>query len=60
MQLSRESLEEFKKIYKKGTGKELEKQEACEAASNLIGFFKLLLKIDSGEKVRSKKVKGRK
>jgi hypothetical protein len=44
--ISKERLEEFKRIYKKESGKELSFVETTEAANNLVGFFDLLLKID--------------
>lgn len=39
MQLSKQALEEYKKIYKKETGKELSDQEALDQATNLLMVF---------------------
>lgn len=46
MQISNEQVQEFKELFRKEYGKELNDQEAYEAASNLLGFFELLLRID--------------
>jgi len=46
MQLSKEAIEEYKKIFKEEYSKELPYEEVYEAAHNLVGFFDLLLKID--------------
>ncbi|MCX6761084.1 MAG: hypothetical protein NTZ84_03225 [Candidatus Nealsonbacteria bacterium] len=42
MSLSKESIDEFKVIYKNKFKKELSDAEASEAANNLIGLFKIL------------------
>ena len=55
MQLSKESIEEFKRIFKKEYGRELTYEEAYEAAFNLLGFFELLWKIDRRLKREQKK-----
>ena len=49
VQLSKERILEFQKIFKEEYGKELSYKEAHEAAHNLVGFFDLLLKIDMRE-----------
>ena len=49
VQLSKERILEFQKIFKEEYGKKLSFAEAHEAAHNLIGFFDLLLKIDRRE-----------
>ena len=41
---------ELQKISKEEQNKELSLEEATEAANNLVGFFDLLLKIDSRNK----------
>jgi len=48
--ISKETSEEFKKIIKEESGKELTDNEALEASNNLVGFFDLLLKIDHRNK----------
>lgn len=45
VQLSEKRIEEYRQIFKEEYGRELTKQEAFEAAHNLVGFFDLLLKI---------------
>lgn len=47
---SKELILELQKIAKEKQGKELTYEEASEAANNLVGFFDLLLKIDSRNK----------
>lgn len=42
MQLSKEAIEEFKQIYKEGTGEEISDQKAYETGSRLVNFFALL------------------
>ncbi|MCX6717212.1 MAG: hypothetical protein NTU76_00865, partial [Candidatus Taylorbacteria bacterium] len=44
MSLSKERIDEFKKIYKEKFNKELTDAEASESANNLVGFFELLWK----------------
>jgi hypothetical protein len=46
MQISKETIKRFQKIFEKDYGRKLTKKEAFEAAHNLLGFFDLLLKID--------------
>ena len=46
VQLSRESVLKWQKLFKEEYGKEFTYEEAYEAAHNLVGFFDLLLKID--------------
>jgi len=50
MSLSKEAIEEFKKIWKEDFGKEISDQEAYESGSNLVNFFKLLYEIDQRNK----------
>jgi hypothetical protein len=50
MYLSDESVQKFKEIFKKEYGKEYTDAEAREAASNLVGFFELLIKVDQHNK----------
>lgn len=57
MLLSKESIKEFKKIYKEEFGEEISDQKACEKGSNLINFFKLLYKIDKRNKNKKDKKK---
>jgi len=49
VQLSRERILEWQRIFKKEYGKEFTYEEAYEAAHNLVGFFDLLLKVDMRE-----------
>lgn len=46
MQLSKEAIEEYKEIHKKKSGKDISDEEAYEQASNLIGLFDILLRVD--------------
>ena len=58
MTLSKESIEEFKKIYKDEHGQDLTDQEAYEMGSRLVGLFDILWKCsteDSKRKARLKK-----
>ncbi|MCL4353462.1 hypothetical protein M1615_03300 [Patescibacteria group bacterium] len=55
MQLSDESIQEFKEIFKKEYGKEYTDSEAREAAKNLVGFFDLLIKVDQRNKQNKNK-----
>ncbi len=50
MALSKQTVDEFKKIFKEEYGVEYTDQEAWEAAHNLVGFFDLLHKIDQRDK----------
>jgi hypothetical protein len=43
MNISKEDLQEFKKIYYQEFGVELNDNEAYESASNLTGFMKILI-----------------
>ena len=49
VQLSKERILEWQKIFKEKWGVEYTFAEATEATSNLVGFFDLLLKIDTRE-----------
>lgn len=49
-ELSRETIEEFRAIFKQEYEVEYTDKEAWEAAHNLVGFFDLLLKIDQRQK----------
>jgi len=62
MQLSKERILGWQKIFKEKWGVEYTFTEAEEAANNLIGFFDLLLKIDMRENPQNytKKVKNKK
>ncbi len=57
MLLSKESIKEFKKIYKEEFGKEISDQKAYETGDNLVNFFKLLYKIDRRNKIKKDKKK---
>jgi len=46
MQISKETIQRFQKIFEKDYGRRLTKKEAFEATHNLVGFFDLLLKVD--------------
>ncbi len=50
VQLSKERILEWQKIFKENWGVEYTFDEAAEAANNLVGFFDLLLKIDRRNK----------
>ena len=52
--LSKEAIEEFKKIWKEDYKREISDKEAYEAANNLLGFFDLLLKIDRRNRIKHK------
>lgn len=43
-------IESMQNLYKKESGKSLNRDEAIEACNNLIGFFELLIKIDRRQK----------
>lgn len=60
VQLSRERILEWQKIFKEKWGVEYTFTEATEATNNLVGFFDLLLKIDRRNKDKIKKLKDRK
>lgn len=57
MGLPEKSIEEFKEIYKKEYGKELNDAEASEAANNLVNFYKLLWDISIKEVKRERRLK---
>jgi hypothetical protein len=44
--LSKESVEDFQRIFKKPDGTTVPDEEAHEAAQNLIGFFDFLVRLD--------------
>jgi len=46
MNLSKEQVEKFRKLFKEEYGKEYTYKETYEATSNLLGFFGLLWRID--------------
>lgn len=52
-QLSKETVEEFRRIFKQDYGVEYTYEEAWEVAHNLVGFFDLLLQIDQRQKERN-------
>ena len=58
VQLSSETVQEFKKLFKEEYGVEYSDAEAWEAAHNLVGFYDLLLKIDQRNKERNSETKG--
>lgn len=55
MNLSKEAIEEYKKIYKEVKGKEISDEEAREQGTRLVNFFELLFKIDSRNKKKQQK-----
>ena len=57
MQPSKQSIEEFKEIYKKEYGKELSNEEAYEAASNLLQFAEILYEFAREEAIKKEKLK---
>ncbi|MFA6145933.1 MAG: hypothetical protein WC697_01195 [Patescibacteria group bacterium] len=54
--LSKKSLKEFKKIYKKEFGEEISDQEAFKQGTNLVNLFKLLYEVDHRERGWKKKL----
>lgn len=48
--LTEESVVEFKRIFKKPDGTTFPDEEAHEAAQNLIGFFDFILRLDERKK----------
>ena len=48
--LTEESIENFKVIFKKPDGTTFADEEAHEAAQNLVGFFDFLLRLDERNK----------
>jgi len=57
MSLSKESINEFKEIYKKEYGKELSNQEAYESATNLMGFVEVLYECAAKEAEKKRRLK---
>jgi len=57
MGLSKESIEEFKEIFKKEYGKELSDQEAFESATNLMGFVEVLYECANKDYQRKQRLK---
>lgn len=57
MEISQERLDEFKRIFKEDYGKEYTDAEAREAASNLLDFFELLIKMAREDDDRIQKLK---
>ena len=53
--LSRESVEEFRRIFKEVYGADYTYEEAWEAAHNLVGFFDLLARLDFKQKQEARK-----
>jgi hypothetical protein len=54
--LSRESIQKFKDIFEKESGKEMTWEDASESAHNLISLFEVLIKYDLKEQERKKKL----
>ncbi|MDD4049138.1 MAG: hypothetical protein PHI90_10085 [Clostridia bacterium] len=54
MQISKERIEEFKRIYKEKSGEELSDDEAYDAAYRLVGFVKLAYDFYIEEKIQKK------
>jgi hypothetical protein len=52
MQIERNDLEEFKKLYKAEFGEELSQAEASEIAGNLVSLYELLCEPLPSEKAR--------
>lgn len=57
MEISQKAVDEFKEIYRKKEGKELSDSEAYEAASNLLGFCKLIMDLSMEEARRERQLK---
>lgn len=54
--ISPKLLEEFKQIMKKEYGVEYNDAEAHEAATNLVGYFEVLIKMDFEQKEKKKEL----
>ena len=54
MQLSKEVIKEYKKIYKEIEGKEISDEEAREQGTRLVNLFRVLLEVDANEKSKDK------
>ena len=52
--LSEEEVKKYQKTHKETYGEEISYEEAYEAATNLIGFFQLLLDIDRKNKSKNR------
>jgi len=52
--ISPKHIEEFKKLMKKEYGVEYTNAEAHEAATNLVGFFEVLMKMDYEQKQKER------
>ncbi len=50
MNISQERIESYKKMHKKETGEDISDEEAREQSERLVGFFQLLLEIDTRNK----------
>lgn len=57
MELSKKSIDEFKRIFKEKYDEELNDDEAQEAARNLIGFFETLFEIDMRDRGRKHRLR---
>lgn len=55
-ELSKQSIEEFKQIFKEEYGVEYTDDEAWEASHNLVSFFSLLMQIDQRNKGKNSKI----
>lgn len=53
--LSRETVEDFRRIIKEEYGVEYNDADAWEAAHNLVGFFDLLMRLDYEQKQKRKR-----
>lgn len=52
MQLSKEAIEEYKRIYKEEFGEEISDEEATEQGTRLINLFRVLYKVDNEGKIK--------
>ena len=52
MPLSKESIQEFKKIYKEVFKEDISDQEALERGTRLINFVKLIYRVNTKEKLK--------
>lgn len=57
MQLSDESIQEFKRIFKEEYGEDLDDATAREYGQNLVGFFEVLFEVDMRDRQRQAKLK---
>lgn len=57
MQISDKMVQHIKDLHKEKEGVEISESEAYDAASNLVGFFELLMQVDMRDKKRQQRLK---